>query len=288
MKTVSKAIAIQMKKQKDLEKRKAGEVGGVYGKKLHANQSDVLNVQEVGRNETFNQIVSGVGANADQQAGRKNQIKKRREALRAEKNRRRNRRTQDDMRKKDDTVTVYKELLEQMKDQLQAGYDTSDTEEEDHEDPDKEDESELDEVAKNQLALEDATKHKWYIIPSRSKIKTFWDTFIIVFAVINGIALPLDMAFERTFQNMDERAKANGSNFSNIQMFEIFDYLTIIVFTVDIVIAFLSSFINVSTGDEIFDIKLIAINYVFVEGSFWVDFISTIPWDYFASSSGAS
>ena len=71
-------------------------------------------------------------------------------------------------------------------------------------------------------------------------------------------------------------------------MFEIFDYLTIIVFTVDIVIAFLSSFINVSTGDEIFDIKLIAINYVFVEGSFWVDFISTIPWDYFASSSGAS
>ena len=78
----------------------------------------MLNVQEVGRNETFNQIVSGVGANADQQAGRKNQIKKRREALRAEKNRRRNRRTQDDMRKKDDTVTVYKELLEQMKDQL--------------------------------------------------------------------------------------------------------------------------------------------------------------------------
>lgn len=66
MKTVSKAIAIQMKKQKDLEKRKAGEIGGVYGKKLHANQSDVLNVQEVGRNETFTQIVSGVGgANGD-------------------------------------------------------------------------------------------------------------------------------------------------------------------------------------------------------------------------------
>lgn len=37
MKTVSKAIAIQMKKQKDIEKRKAGDAGGVYGKKLHAN-----------------------------------------------------------------------------------------------------------------------------------------------------------------------------------------------------------------------------------------------------------
>ena len=41
MKTVSKAIAIQMKKKKEMEKR-ADQ--GVYGKKLHANQSDVLNV----------------------------------------------------------------------------------------------------------------------------------------------------------------------------------------------------------------------------------------------------
>ena len=34
MKTVSKAIAIQMKKKKELERR--GD-NGVYGKKLHAN-----------------------------------------------------------------------------------------------------------------------------------------------------------------------------------------------------------------------------------------------------------
>ena len=51
MKTVSKAIAIQMKKKKDLEKH--GDTG-VYGKKLHANQSDVLKVQDVGKNQTFN------------------------------------------------------------------------------------------------------------------------------------------------------------------------------------------------------------------------------------------
>ena len=50
MKTVSKAIAIQMKKKKDME-RQVDQ--GIYGKKLHANQSDVLNVQDVGRNETF-------------------------------------------------------------------------------------------------------------------------------------------------------------------------------------------------------------------------------------------
>jgi hypothetical protein len=68
----------------------------------------------------------------------------------------------------------------------------------------------------------------------------------------------------------------------------VFDVMTIVVFVVDIIIAFLSSFINVSTGDEIFDIKLIAINYIFYEGTFWVDFISSIPWDFFAEASGAS
>jgi len=45
-----------MKKKKDMEKR-ADQ--GIYGKKLHANQSDVLNVQDVGRNETFQQIMGG-------------------------------------------------------------------------------------------------------------------------------------------------------------------------------------------------------------------------------------
>jgi hypothetical protein len=67
--------------------------------------------------------------------------------------------------------------------------------------------------------LEDATKPKWYIIPSRSPIKTIWDTFIIAFAVINGIALPLDMAFEETFKLMDDKAKADGGSFSIIRMF---------------------------------------------------------------------
>ena len=56
MKTVSKAIAIQMKKKRDLEKM--GDTG-IYGKKLHANQSDVLKVRDVGKNQTFNQIIAG-------------------------------------------------------------------------------------------------------------------------------------------------------------------------------------------------------------------------------------
>lgn len=71
-------------------------------------------------------------------------------------------------------------------------------------------------------------------------------------------------------------------------VFGIFDTLTYIVFGVDIIVSFLSSFINVSTGDEIFDLKLIAYNYIFVEGLFWIDFISTVPLDGLAELADAS
>ena len=69
-------------------------------------------------------------------------------------------------------------------------------------------------------------------------------------------------------------------------MLDIFSILTIIVFAIDIFIIFFSSFINVTSGDEIFDMKLIAINYI--QGPFWIDFISTVPLDGIASAFNAS
>lgn len=174
-----------------------------------------------------------------------------------------------------------------MKDRLYAGYDTSDT---DSSDPTEgeEEEQELDETAKDQLALEDATRERWYIITSRGSFRIYWDSFIILFAVINGIVLPLQMAFLKTFEKVDEALKEEGSTLSIVSFLNIFDTLTTIVFAIDIVVAFMSSFINVSTGDEIFEIKRIAANYVFYQGNFWIDFISTVPWDSLAQSSGAS
>lgn len=64
--------------------------------------------------------------------------------------------------------------------------------------------------------------------------------------------------------------------------------MTTIVFAIDIFVAFISTFIKVSTGDEIYDLKKIAINYVFIDRSFWIDFISTVPWDQLAEYTGAS
>ena len=50
-----------MKKKKKMEKR--AYLGMYIKKKFYANQSDVLNFQDVGCKETFNQIVAG-GFNA--------------------------------------------------------------------------------------------------------------------------------------------------------------------------------------------------------------------------------
>jgi len=62
----------------------------------------------------------------------------------------------------------------------------------------------LDEETKKQLALEDAIRARWYIVSSRSTKRLYWDGFIIFFAVINGLILPLEMAFSDTFKLLDE------------------------------------------------------------------------------------
>lgn len=45
----------------------------------------------------------------------------------------------------------------------------------------------------------------------------------------------------------------------------------------DIVVSFRTTYVEKSTGDEIQDLKLIAINYL--KGRFWIDLLATIPMD---------
>lgn len=54
--------------------------------------------------------------------------------------------------------------------------------------------------------------------------------------------------------------------------------ITNTIFGIDIIVGFFTSYINVSTGDEIFGFQMIGINYI-VNGSFTVDLISTISID---------
>jgi hypothetical protein len=49
-------------------------------------------------------------------------------------------------------------------------------------------------------------------------------------------------------------------------------------FILDIIVNFRTTYINIRTGDEISDSKMIAKEYV--KYRFWVDLIPTISWDY--------
>ena len=104
----------------------------------------------------------------------------------------------------------------------------------------------------------------WYIMSARSSFRFGWDVIIILFAIQNAITLPMEIAFE---------AELEG-----IEALRYLDYVTTCVFFVDIVAGFMTSFIKISTGDEIFSMRMIALNYI-LAGTFFIDIFSTFPLD---------
>ena len=58
-----------------------------------------------------------------------------------------------------------------------------------------------------------------------------------------------------------------------------------IIFFVDIMICFRTTYVNPTTGDEIWSPKMIASHYFF-SARFWFDFMSSLPFDYFKLGHG--
>lgn len=82
--------------------------------------------------------------------------------------------------------------------------------------------------------------------------------------VFNSFSIPLDLSFEPiAFKT---------------QQYHIFTVIVDIVFILDIIICFRTTFMD-QLGKEIFDSKMIAINYL--KGSFIIDFIAGLPLEYF-------
>jgi len=52
------------------------------------------------------------------------------------------------------------------------------------------------------------------------------------------------------------------------------------LFIIDLLVAFRTSYQNPNTGDEIYDPKMIAKNYI--KGRFWIDLLAAIPFDFVA------
>ena len=86
----------------------------------------------------------------------------------------------------------------------------------------------------------------------------------MILAIWNCSWTPLTIAFDT--------AKEMGEGIS----FTIIDYCVDTVFTIDIILGFLSSYVDTANGDEIFAPKKIAKQYIF-KGTFLIDFMSTFP-----------
>ena len=98
-----------------------------------------------------------------------------------------------------------------------------------------------------------------------------WDILIILFALYNCILIPFDVAFEPVMPGF------------LIQFEKIVD----ILFGLDILVAFKTTYIDTSTGLEVFEPKKIALGYV-ISGRFFVDMAASIPFEdiymYFATT----
>jgi uncharacterized membrane protein (DUF485 family) len=68
--------------------------------------------------------------------------------------------------------------------------------------------------------------------------KTIWDMFIISIAIYNCFSIPLKIAFEPPILETP--------------LFEIADYIIDLLFVLDIVVAFRTTYIDTLTGDEVF------------------------------------
>jgi len=95
-------------------------------------------------------------------------------------------------------------------------------------------------------------------------MKFIWDIIIIIFAIINAVILPLDIAFT--------------DQIHEIPFLLILDEITIYVFLLDVIIGFNTSYINVQSGEEINGYRFIAYNYIW-RSTFYLDIFSTFPLD---------
>ena len=105
-----------------------------------------------------------------------------------------------------------------------------------------------------------------FIIRLTNEWRLRWDLTVMIMATWNCIAIPIEIGMEPDFAN-------------NI-LWIILNHFIDLVFVVDIILTFRTSFI--SGGDEITSPKKIAINYL--KSRFVIDLLSVIPWDYFPSS----
>lgn len=95
-----------------------------------------------------------------------------------------------------------------------------------------------------------------------SRFRLNWDLFIMLLAIYNCVSIPFNASFAP----------------ESIIYYVIFEHSIDVLFAVDILINFRTSFVHSKTGLEVVDSKIIARNYV-LGGRFWIDLLASIPFE---------
>lgn len=111
------------------------------------------------------------------------------------------------------------------------------------------------------------------LIKAQGKFRRNWDFLIIALSIYQAILIPFNLSF-----SPDE---------INSPFFKTLDSIIDIIFMVDIVFRFRTSYIDPISGEEVLDSFLIARRYV-TGMSFYFDVISTIPFDDWFTNSTSS
>jgi hypothetical protein len=104
------------------------------------------------------------------------------------------------------------------------------------------------------------------MIKTQGKMRLQWDLIIIVFSVYQAFSVPLDIAFEFDYSNSPTIRTINS----------IID----LVFIMDIIFRFRTTYIDPISGEEVMDSWLIGMRYLKSYG-FYIDVLSTFPFSDF-------
>ena len=117
-------------------------------------------------------------------------------------------------------------------------------------------------LSAEKLLTEKVTKKKPGLFYPSSTFRENWDYFILVIAIWNALALPVELSLDPEVLRSTYNVVAN--------------VIIDICFFIDIVIIFRTAIYG-SNMEIVTDTKQIAVAYL--KGNFWIDFISTFPFD---------
>jgi len=129
----------------------------------------------------------------------------------------------------------------------------------------KEMESMMKRVSKEDQKAQEAVRERWYILKYGSKAHKLWQLLIIMFATYNAFFAPARLGFREVQNFYDTR-----------QWLNVVELVVDLIFIIDIILGFFTSFWDITTGDMIFNPKLIARKYL-LTFSFIVDVLSSLP-----------